>query len=325
MSSKKLLLIIFITACFCLFSGCSSPTEKNESTNTSEVVLNESEMFTDRDKNADYDESASIAIVLSDRAIECDSSDVLIDGNTVTLSAAGTYLISGSLSDGQIKIEAAKTDKIQLVLNGVSVNSASAAALYVKQADKVFVTLIDDTQNALTNGGSFVAIDENNIDAAIFSKEDITFNGSGALTVSTSYGHGVVSKDDLTITGGAYYIDAAKHALNGKDCVKIADGEFVLNAGTDGIHSENADDETLGYTYIADGTFDIQAASDGIDSSNILQIASGTFNVKCSGKAVKATGNLIVSDGTFGLTSTDDCVHSNANITIASGTFTLRK
>mgnify|MGYP002544631138 CR=1 FL=1 len=125
--------------------------------------------------------------------------------------------------------------KVQLVLDSVDINCDTSAALYVKAADKVFVTLASDSENTLSNTNDFVAIDDNNIDAVIFSKDDLTLNGSGTLTVTAKYGHGIVSKDDLVITSGTYQITAAKHALSGQDSVRIADGILTLNAGTDGI------------------------------------------------------------------------------------------
>lgn len=116
------------------------------------------------------------------------------------------------------------------MLKDASINCDTSAAIYVKSADKVFVTLAENTSNTLTNTKDFVAIDDNNIDAVIFSKSDLSLNGSGTLTIHAAYGHGIVSKDDLVITSGTYDITAARHALSGKDSVRIADGDFTLNA-----------------------------------------------------------------------------------------------
>ena len=136
---------------------------------------------------------------------------------------------------------------MQIVFDNVDITCASSAAVYVKSAEKVFVTLAEGSQNTLRNTDEYVAIDDNNIDAVIFAKSDLTLNGTGSLTIISAEGHGIVSKDDLKIIGGTYDITAAGHALSGKDSVRIADGTFILTAEKDGIHAENADDEEKGY------------------------------------------------------------------------------
>jgi hypothetical protein len=113
--------------------------------------------------------------------------------------------------------------------------------------DKVFVILAEGSENTLANGGEYIAIDDNNIDSVIFAKTDLTLNGSGSLTITARAGHGVVSKDDLVITGGSYTITAASHGLSGKDSIAIADGTFAITSGKDGIHAENSDNASLGY------------------------------------------------------------------------------
>ena len=122
-------------------------------------------------------------------------------------------------------------------------------------------------------------IDENSIDAVIFAKTDLTLNGSGSLTINAQAGHGVVSKDDLVITGGNYTITAASHGLSGKDSIAIAGGTFTITSGKDGIHAENADDLSLGTLYIADGTYTIASQGDAVSAQGALQIDGGTFDL----------------------------------------------
>ena len=178
--------------------------------------------------------------------------------------------------------------KVQIVFDNVDITCASSAAVYVKSAEKVFVTLTEGSQNTLRNTDEYVAIDDNNIDAVIFAKSDLTLNGTGSLTIVSAEGHGIVSKDDLKITGGTYDITAAGHALSGKDSVRIADGTFILTAEKDGIHAENADDEEEGYIYIADGDFAITSDGDGMDASNIVQIEDGIFDITAGGGAANS-------------------------------------
>lgn len=258
--------------------------------------LDITDMFTDRDKETGYDEATATVISLNGTSAQCDDSAVSIDGTTITLNTEGTYIISGTLDNGQIIIDAEDTDKLQLVLNNADISCETSAAVYVRNADKVFLTLAPGSENTLSSTGEFIAIDDNNIDGAIFSKDDLTLNGSGTLTVSSACGHGIVSKDDLVITSGTYIIDAASHGLAGKDSVRILDGNCTLTTGKNGIHAENTDDASLGYIYIAGGSFVISAQTDGLDAGSILQIDDGTFDMTTGGGSANASTH---TDGSF--------------------------
>ncbi len=250
-------------------------------------TFSSTDMFTERDLAGTYEESGAVYVTLSDDGITGETAGVAINGQTVTITAEGTYIFSGTLSEGQIVVDADNA-KVQIVFDNVDITCASSAAVYVKSAEKVFVTLAEGSQNTLRNTDEYVAIDDNNIDAVIFAKSDLTLNGTGSLTIVSAEGHGIVSKDDLKITGGTYDITAAGHALSGKDSVRIADGTFILTAEKDGIHAENADDEEKGYIYIADGDFTITSDGDGMDASNIVQIEDGTFDITAGGGAANS-------------------------------------
>lgn len=297
------LLACSISGCsFDSFSKTATETSSESSSSATEITyLNADDMFTDRDKEVGYDEDTATVITLSDNASSCDSSSVSISDNTITITDEGTYLLTGSLSDGQVIVNA-DDKKVQLVLDSVDINCDTSAALYVKAADKVFVTLASDSENTLSNTNDFVAIDDNNIDAVIFSKDDLTLNGSGTLTVTAKYGHGIVSKDDLVITSGTYQITAAKHALSGQDSVRIANGILTLNAGTDGIHSENTDDDTKGFIYIANGDISITADSDGFDAEETLQVDGGNIEVYAGDDGLHSDDDLIITAGTINVT-----------------------
>lgn len=250
-------------------------------------TFSSTDMFTERDLAGTYEESGAVYVTLSDDGITGETAGVAINGQTMTITAEGTYIFSGTLSEGQIVVDADNA-KVQIVFDNVDITCASSAAVYVKSAEKVFVTLAEGSQNTLRNTDEYVAIDDNNIDAVIFAKSDLTLNGTGSLTIVSAEGHGIVSKDDLKITGGTYDITAAGHALSGKDSVRIADGTFILTAEKDGIHAENADDEEKGYIYIADGDFTITSDGDGMDASNIVQIEDGTFDITAGGGAANS-------------------------------------
>ena len=258
-----------------------SQTETAEVSNI-DGILDSSDMFTNRDKEIGYDEESAIAINLSDGASIADSDSVVIDGDTITITEEGTYILSGSLTNGQIVVEA-ENAKVQLVLDNADISCETSAAIYVKDADKVFITTTDGSTNTVCTSGEFEAIDDNNIDAAIFSKSDLTLNGAGSLEVTCENGHGIVSKDDLVITSGEYVVDAGKHALSGKDSVRIAGGTFDLTAGRDGIHSENTDEEEKGFVYIENGSFTITSDGDGIDASYVVEIVDGSFDITAGG------------------------------------------
>lgn len=314
----------------CSISGCSfdsfsktatETSSENSSSATEITYLNADDMFTDRDKEVGYDEDTATAITLSDNASSCDSSSVSISDNTITITDEGTYLLTGSLSDGQVIVNA-NDKKVQLVLDSVNINCDTSAALYVKAADKVFVTLASDSENSLSNTSDFVAIDDNNIDAVIFSKDDLTLNGSGTLTVTAKYGHGIVSKDDLVITSGTYQITAAKHALSGKDSVRIADGVLTLDAGTDGIHSENTDNDAKGFIYIANGDISITADSDGFDAEETLQVDGGNIEVAAGDDGLHADGDLIITDGTINVTKSYEGLEG-MTVTVEDGNISI--
>ena len=261
--------------------GASSGTQASsqETAVTPASTMDTSSLFSDRDLEGTYDESQAIAIQLNGDSAACGSDGVTIEGSQIIIGTEGVYLLSGTLTDGQIVVNAGETDKVQLVLAGADIASSTSAAIYALEADKVFITLAEGTENTLTNGGEYVAIDDNNIDAVIFAKTDLTLNGSGSLTINAQAGHGVVSKDDLVITGGSYSITAASHGLSGKDSIAIANGTFAITSGKDGIHAENADDLSLGTLYIADGSYTIQAQGDAVSAQGALQIDGGTFDL----------------------------------------------
>lgn len=333
------------------------------SSETSSLTQADAEMFTDRDYNTEYDESSSIRIQLNGSSATASSDSVQISGTTVTITEEATYILSGTLDDGMIIVDAPDTAKLQLVLDGVNINSQTSAPLYILEADKVVVTLADGSENTLSNGGSFVAIDEENIDAALYSKQDLTLNGSGSLTVTSPAGHGIASNDDLVITGGAYTVSAASHGLNANDSVRITgETSLAVDAGKDGIHAENNDDTSLGFVYISNGAMDIESEGDGVSAGAYMQIENGVFQIVAGGgsensskessdswggfrggrgpgqtaesadttddsstsmKGIKSTGDMVITNGSFTVNSADDAVHSNASLTVNGGTFEI--
>ncbi len=279
---KKKLCALLLAASL-LLTGCGKSGDGAASSVPTSEPLDTSNIFSDRDMETDYDENTSVAITLNGTTIAANSSAVTISGNTATITKAGTYVLSGALTDGRIVINTDKSEKVQLVLKGASIHSESDAPLYILQTDKVFLTLADNTENTLTNGGAFTVRDDNNIDAVIFSKEDLTINGGGKLSIQSPGGHGIVSKDELTITGGTLDVQSSGHGLTGKDGVGLTNASMTIAAGKDGIRGQHDEDSTKGYVYIKNGQYNITAEGDGISASAQLQIDDGTFEIVTGG------------------------------------------
>ena len=270
----------------------------------SDAAIDITDMFTKRDLAGTYDESEAVKITLSGKTAACNSSNVQIEDGVVTIKAAGVYVLSGTLTDGTIVVDAGDDDKVQLVLDGVSIMAADYAAIYAKNADKVFVTLAEGAGNSLTVSGDYVQTDDNNVDAVIFAKCDLTLNGTGSLTVKDNTGHGIVSKDDLVVTGGTYTIYSQDHCLNGKDSVRIADGTFNLSCDEDGIHAGN-DDQQDGYVYIEGGDINISVGDDALHAEGLLIITGGDIDVSKSCEGVEGD-KILVTGGDIDVISSDD-------------------
>lgn len=295
-----------------------SENQKNIELTDSNVDIN----FTDRDKSSEYNESSAVKITLNGSSAVVSGSGVNISGSTVTITSAGTYIISGSLSDGQIVIAASDSDKVQLVLNNAEINCNTSAAVYVKSADKVFVTLPAGTTNSLGGGTEYVQTDDNTVDGVIFSKSDLTLNGTGTLKIDADYRHGIVTKDTLCITGGTYVIDAVKTCLAGKDGIKILDGSFTLTAGSKGLNSGNDDDAKEGSIYIAGGTFTIKSEDDSIHADGSCIIAGGTYTIAAGDDGIHASYDTVITDGSITITDSYEGIEGR-RITVSGGTINL--
>ncbi len=292
---KKALSIAVSAAMLFSLSACGSnetiaetpsptATELQASVETAAV---DSSMFTKRDSSTDYDEAAAQYI------------DLDAQTGDLTLTEAGDYVLSGTLSDGSVIINAPEDAKLHLILNGAHIASQSASALYVISADKVFVTLADGSENGISAAGDSAEDDYANVDAAIFARCDISFNGSGSLSVSSAKGHGIVSKDDLVFTGGSYMIQAANHGLSGKDSIRIADGSFVVTAGKNCLDSDNDEDSDKGFIYIAGGSFDLSSGNDACHCSGDFDFLAGSMEISAADDGVHSDAALSVSGGSI--------------------------
>jgi len=224
------------------------------------------------------------AIKLNSTSATVSGSGAKASGSTVTISEAGTYVVSGKLTDGQIVIAAADTDDVHVVFKGVTLANDSTSPFYVKSAGKVVVTLSAGTTNTITDSSTYTfAEGEDEPDAAMLSKANLTINGTGILSVTGNYKDGIRSKDNLNIVSGKITVKAVEDAIIGKDRVVIEGGTFNIDAGFDGIKSTNDTNTAKGFVAISGGTFNITAGNDGIQAETALVIDGGDFDIVTGG------------------------------------------
>ncbi|WP_336763014.1 carbohydrate-binding domain-containing protein [Paenibacillus sp. USHLN196] len=312
-TGSKLWSIAMITS---LLAACSAPattsttanaaTSTTGTTKTVSVSEQTSVKYADLvsldadDTNISWSEADSTAIKLNGTTATVTGSGAKAANGSVTISEAGTYVLSGELTDGQIVVNVADKGTVHLVLNGATIHDNDSAAIYIQKAGKAVITLEKGTKNTVSDGKTYVYADAttDEPDAAIFSKADLTFNGAGQLTVTGNYNEGITSKDDLKIISGTISVKAADDGIKGKDMIAIQAGTITIQAEGDGIKSTNDTDTTKGYVAIAGGTFDIQSGNDGIQAETALVADGGTYNIVTAGGSANAPAK--VEEGPFG-------------------------
>lgn len=273
---------------------------------SNEDKKSEDEYFSDRDIDPSYDESEAIKITLNKDSASCDSSSVDIDGSKITIKKEGIYVLSGSLSDGQIIVDVDDKEKVQLVLNGVDISCSNSACIYVKNADKTFITLAEGTENKLSDTGSAYETDgDEKVDGVVYSKDDITFNGEGSLEISAGYNYGIVGNDDVKFTAGTYQITATGKGVKANDSLRILDGSFNIESKDDALHTSNGDEDGKGYVYIAGGSFNLTSEDDGIHAEKDLIINDGTIKVAKSYEGLEGA-TITINGGDIDILATDD-------------------
>ncbi|MDO4198007.1 MAG: carbohydrate-binding domain-containing protein [Erysipelotrichaceae bacterium] len=316
---RKIFILILAALMLCL-SGCNAVISDNsasaEEVSRSSVTSSTSTAYGFTFDSDDFDYTLSDPVY------------VTLSNENYYINSGGTYVFTGE-SSSSIIVDAGKDSKVRLVLDNVNISTEDFAAIYVVSAKKTTVTLNEGSVNYLKDNGSYTQIDENNVDAIIFSKDDLVLNGTGTLNIETA-NHGIVSKDDLTFIDGSYNITASGQGIRGKDSVLINDGSYSIISGKDSIKSDNEEDEYRGYVYIAGGDFHIESMGDGIYGYNLIRIDDGTFSIETSSssenssyKGIKTDGDIQIYGGNFSIDTYDDSIHSNGSIEINGGTFTL--
>ena len=276
--------------------------------------------YSKRDMDASFDESSATKITLSGDSASVSGSGAAAEGSTVTISAAGTYIVSGNLTDGSITVTTSENDKVQIVLNGVKIACSSGPAIDVQSADKCFITLAEGTQNSLSDGSVFTSEDAN---ACIYATCDLTINGSGSLDVSGNYRHGVFSKDDLVVYGGSINVSAVEDGLNGKDSVKIGAGDISIDSGADGVKSSKSTNPEKGFVYVSGGSLSIDAEDDGIQAKTYLCIAGGSIEIDAADDALHSDLEGALNGGSTTVRSGDDAFHCETKLEVNDGSFVV--
>lgn len=282
-----------VVLAFGMLTGCAQAPEASEIGRTEGLAANSVAVeevlgadfafeFDSKDLEIAWEASSAVNITLEDSGVKADGPGVVIEGGRVQIVQAGTYVLRGTLSEGQIVVNVSEEEQVHLVLNSASVTNTQGAALVIEEADRTYITLAAGTVNqladAVTAEGS-----ESEVDGVLYSNGDLTLNGSGTLVVEGRAGHGIVSKDDLRITGGTYEITALSDGIRGKDLIAVKEGVFSIVAGSDGLQSSNAEDEAKGFIYIEAGAFKIKAGADGIQAETLLMVQDGTFDIESGG------------------------------------------
>jgi len=283
--------------------------------------------YEDNDFYTNWENENTNYINLSSTSAVLEGSGTEINENIITINAPGTYVVSGKLENGQIIVDSATDEAVRLVLNNAEINCVDNVPIYIKNSGKTIISLAENTENVITDGSAYVfddtSTDEPN--AAIFSKSDITFNGSGTLTVNANYNNGIVGKDILKITSGNINVNSVDDGLLGRDLLAIKDANININSQGDSLKATNDTDSGEGNVVLEDGRFIITSGSDGIQAENDITILDGKYTINSTGDSIHSNNSIDITGGTFNITSDDDGIHADSIINIVGGTINIFK
>ena len=258
------------------------------------------------EQDLSWDTSSETAIDLSNPTA---TDGVMVEDGTLTITNAGTYKLSGEYQ-GQIKVETADSDAVRLVLDNANITNSSGAALNVVNADEVILYSASGTTNTISDGADYTATGEDDPDAVVYSKADMTIAGEGALKVNGNHEDGIHTSDGLVIASGTLEVNAANTGIKGKDYVDILGGTINVTAQQDGIKSTNDTDEGQGWTRLSNGTVTVNAGDDGFKASRVVEISGGSLTVEQSDEGIEAQ-YINVSGGDVNVTSADDGMNAS--------------
>ena len=261
-------------------------------------------------KDLTWDSSSEVTIDLSNPTA---TDGVTVSDGVITITKAGNYKLTGTYS-GQIKVEAADSDMVRLILNNATITNSTGAAINVVEADEVVIYTASGTTNTVSDGSSYSDTASGSPDAAIYSKSDLTLAGEGTLKVEGKYEEGIHTTDGLVIASGTLEVSAANTGIKGKDYVDILDGTITVTASQDGIKATNDTDGNRGWVRLSGGTVNISAGDDGFKAERVLEISGGTLNITQSNEGIEAQ-YINILDGTVNVTSSDDGINASYSTT----------
>lgn len=293
------------------------------------------------------------SITLSPDGSTSTDASVRIDGQTVTITQAGTYQIAGTLDDGALIVESGENAKITLVLGGVSIKNTTGAAIQIATADDVTIELSEGTTNVLQSGEEVdiaaATESEEASGGALQSKVDLKIKGKGSLTVLGYLNNGIHCTKDLKIKNGNISVTALGHGIKGKNSVTVSGGTVTVTSGKDGITSDETENEEKGFVTIEGGEIIITSAGDGVSAETTLTVTGGVISIISGGgsanaqqktdnmhdwwdfdnsasdddsvscKGLKAGKALVISGGSITIDAQDDTLHTNGDMTISGG------
>lgn len=268
-------------------------------------------------KDLTWDSSSEVTIDLSNPTA---TDGVTVSDGVITITKAGNYRLSGTYS-GQVKVEAADSDMVRLILDNATITNSTGAAINVVEADEVVIYTASGSTNTVSDGSSYSDTASGSPDAAIYSKSDLTLAGEGTLKVEGKYEEGIHTTDGLVIASGTLEVTAANTGIKGKDYVDILDGTVTVTATKDGIKATNDTDGNRGWVRLSGGTVNISAGDDGFKAERVLEISGGTLNITQSNEGIEAQ-YINILDGTVNVTSSDDGINASYSTTSTSSTGT---
>ncbi len=367
----------FTAVLLCLFilTGCgakdqekaefNNTTETNQETvgietgtaNIIQAAVNDTVTYKKDDEYAPWQDQNPVYIRLNGSAANIQGAGAAFKDSAVTITAPGVYVISGKMDDGQLIVKSEKKGTVRLVLNGVEIQCEDNAALNIKQADKTVISLEAGTENVISDGEKYADSRKDASNAALFSEDDLTINGSGSLKVYGNYNNGINVKDDLKITGGKIYIKAVDDGMIGRDLTAVREGLVTIEAGGDAMKATNDEKADKGFILTEGGTFYLTAGHDGIQAETSIVIKAGDFTITTGGgsinsrsvpddrfnpwsreanrngtttdgteaetsesaKGIKSASIIQITGGSLNIDASDDAIHSNDSIQITNG------
>jgi hypothetical protein len=287
--------------------------------------LTQSVEYDEDDSYTDWASANPTEIKLNGTGASIEGSGAEVKESTITITSAGTYAVSGKLDDGQIVIAVEDKGTVRLVLNGAELHNGDSSPIYVEEAGKTIISLPEGTENLVSDGEKYVypdtTTDEPN--AAIFSHDDLTINGTGKLVVQGNYNNGITSKDKLKITGGTLEIHAVDDAVMGRDLVGVQEGDLTIEAGGHGIKTTNDAEDSLGFISISGGTFAIKSGEDALHSSGGIQFANGQLDIDAGDDGIHAEVAIGIAGGTINIANSNEGIEA-PTIEISEGRISVK-